>query len=423
MNILVVSDSFVPERSGGIAKTVFLEVHGFAARGHRVFVVSRRLHKDSPLHEHNSRYELHRYPAPPEGSQWNRLYPLFTLVALPRLIRDLCARHRFDIAYLHDYFQALAFEGMRLGIPTVTGFYASGYDELRIEIRHGKYGKVGSLAAWPMSWWMRNVQGRALDHADSVLVRSEYTRRRLLQLYPWLERSRISRIPLGVDTDRFQPRRDGNYRRRLGLPEGRPLLLSVRRLAGRMGLENLLLAMRQVARVLPEAFLVIAGKGYLEAKLRAIVEQEGLGDNVCLVGFMPESDLPDLYRAADLFVMPSEELEGFGLSTLEALACGVPVIATPVGANIEVLEGFGHEHFFAGPGADQIATGLIAWLGKGSDWELQQRCRQYCEHTFSQNIVSAALEDLFRRTIASRLPVNFTAAQADSLRQTGVDGQ
>src|SRR5579859_1605624 len=155
MNILVLSDSFVPERSGGIAKSVLSEVEGLVAAGHRVSVVSRRLQKNSALHEYNGRYELHRYPAPPEGTRWNRLYPFFTLAALPRLIRDLCARHRFDLAYLHDCFQARAFEGMRLGIPTAAVFYASGYDEIRIEIRHRKYGKVGSLAARPMSWWMR----------------------------------------------------------------------------------------------------------------------------------------------------------------------------------------------------------------------------------------------------------------------------
>jgi glycosyltransferase involved in cell wall biosynthesis len=401
VNILVITDAFVPERFGGVAKSVSNETEWLAARGHRVVVVTRRLTKDSPLHQNGRGYEVYRYPAPEEGSRWNRLYPFFTLAMMPKLVRKLCSRYRFDLAYVHGCFQLRAFLGMRVGVPVVGVFHASGYDELRVEISRRKYGRAGSLAARPVSRWMRSLEGRSLECAGSILVRSQSTRRRLIELYPWLEPLSIFRVPLGVDTNRFRPGpQTSKHRDSFQLPERRPLILSVRRLAARMGLENLVLAMRQVAAAFPRARLTIAGKGYLEPRLRAMIAQQGVNDNVSLAGFVPETDLPDLYRAAELVLMPTRELEGFGLSTLEALACGTPVVATPIGANVEVLEGLGCEHLFEGCGTDQIAAGLIAWLRKRPDQALREQCRQYCEQHFGHEVVSQALERCFQQTVA-----------------------
>jgi glycosyltransferase involved in cell wall biosynthesis len=72
-------------------------------------------------------------------------------------------------------------------------------------------------------------------------------------------------------------------------------------------------------------------------RLESLVVKLGLSEHVRLAGFVADDDLPLYYAASDLFVLPTVALEGFGLATVEALACGTPVIGTPVGATPEIL--------------------------------------------------------------------------------------
>jgi glycogen synthase len=145
-------------------------------------------------------------------------------------------------------------------------------------------------------------------------------------------------VPGGVDADRYcmnGSRRAA--RERLQLPTDRPLIVSVRRLIHRVGLEGLIDAMAEVRKSAPEALLLIAGRGALARELAGRVAERGLQDHVRLLGFVAEGDLPWLYRACDLSIMPSVALEGFGLPTIESLAAGTPVLVTPVGGLPEVV--------------------------------------------------------------------------------------
>ncbi len=83
--------------------------------------------------------------------------------------------------------------------------------------------------------------------------------------------------------------------------------------------------------------LLIGGEGQLRPRLEELIHSKGLQDEVQLLGFVPEDQLAKYYQASDLVVMPTLQLEGFGLVTVEALACGTSVMGTPVGAIPEVL--------------------------------------------------------------------------------------
>jgi glycosyltransferase involved in cell wall biosynthesis len=117
----------------------------------------------------------------------------------------------------------------------------------------------------------------------------------------------------------------------------RTILFTVRNLVPRMGLENLLRAVELLIPSQPKLMLVIGGEGPLRARLQEDIRQKNLHKVVRLVGFVPESQLSTYYQASDLVLMPSLRLEGFGLVMVEALACGTPVLGTPVGAIPEVL--------------------------------------------------------------------------------------
>ncbi len=98
------------------------------------------------------------------------------------------------------------------------------------------------------------------------------------------------------------------------------ILFTVRDLEPRMGLKNLICAFKEVIKVVPDGYLVLGGQGPLKNNLVSLSQELGVEDYIKFVGFIPEEDLPDYYRMADVFILPTIELEGFGLITLEALA-------------------------------------------------------------------------------------------------------
>src|SRR2546426_10110498 len=104
-----------------------------------------------------------------------------------------------------------------------------------------------------------------------------------------------------------------------------------------MGLDTLIRAMATVRERFPRVLLLIGGSGSLRPLLETITISLALSDHVRFLGFVPERDLPAYYGAADAFVLPTRELEGFGLGTVEALACGMPVLGTPLCAKARNL--------------------------------------------------------------------------------------
>jgi glycogen(starch) synthase len=107
---------------------------------------------------------------------------------------------------------------------------------------------------------LQHMEHFCLRHCDRICVLSEFSRQKVHSRFR-IPADRIVRIPGGMDTKRFSPLADRKAgRRRLSLPANRPLLLSVRNLANRMGLENLLLAMRPVIGCFPHVLLIIGGR-------------------------------------------------------------------------------------------------------------------------------------------------------------------
>jgi glycosyltransferase involved in cell wall biosynthesis len=173
-------------------------------------------------------------------------------------------------------------------------------------------------------------------------------------------RDAIRIIPGGVDVGRFRTvgsRADA--RRALGWPVDRPTIVTVRRLVRAKGLERLIDAAVEIRAAIPDVALHIVGTGPLAADLAERVRERGLETTVSFAGFVGEEQLADVYRAADLFVVPTVALEGFGLVVVEALACGTPVVVTPVAGLPEVVRDLDPSLVLASADAPDIARGVI----------------------------------------------------------------
>lgn len=237
----------------------------------------------------------------------------------------------------------------------------------------------------------RAVERACLRAADRVIVLSGYSEAQVRAEHPGM-RLEVRRVPGGVDPARFSPNGGrGAARGRLGLPPSGTLLFTVRNLVPRMGLDNLVAAMPGVLRHHPEARLVIAGDGPLRPALDDQAARLGLGDRVVLPGFVPEHSLPDRYRAADVVVLPTRDLEGFGLTTVEALACGTPVVGTPVGATPEILAPLDRGLVAESPAPEAIATAIVRLLDRRPD-DLGDRARRHVLATYTWDAVAAGLE-------------------------------
>ena len=395
MNILVLADSFLPDHTGGITKSLLPEVEGLVKLGHQVTVICKTLHPNKTRYELRNGYKVYRYFNPSKKSIFYRLYPLFSLITLPHLISNLHRERIFDIAYVHNPFQLAGLERVLPDLPCVYVYHASAYSEITIDVARGKYGKLKPISGI-VTGWVKSLENKILVTADKIITRSDFMKNDMNKLYKNINNKKVLSLPLCVDTERFYFAENNSLaRENLGLPEERPILLTVRRLVARMGIENLITAMQTVVHKFPKVLLLIGGTGYLEKDFQQMIQEYNLEYNVKLLGFIPEELLPTYYQAVNLFVLPTLAYEGFGLVTIEALACGTPVIATPVGASPEILNPLGKEFLFESSTPEAIAKGINSWLSQGFNPNIRKNCMSYCVDNFSKKRICDELEKIF----------------------------
>jgi len=167
------------------------------------------------------------------------------------------------------------------------------------------------------------------ERAKSIIAISHFTKKKLIEL--GIPERKIVVIHLGVDPARFNPGLDSSLIRKKYNLEGKKVILTAARLVRHKGHQNVLKALPQVLKEVPNLVYLIIGKGEEEGALKEIVKDLKLEEKVIFAGEIME-ELPLYYTACDLFIMPSYEIkergdvEGFGIVYLEAGASGKPVI-------------------------------------------------------------------------------------------------
>jgi glycosyltransferase involved in cell wall biosynthesis len=296
----------------------------------------------------------------------------------------LAASGRFDLVAAHFALYALPALGRLHGLPMVVHFHGPWAEESAQE--GAGAASVAVRRALERTVYWRAARVIVLSRAFAAIVRDRYR----------VPEARIRQVPGSVDLDRFElPLSRAQARLRLGWPRDRRILLSVRRLARRMGLDRLVAAMPAVVRAVPEALLLIAGHGQQAAALQAQVAALGLGAHVRLLGFLPDADLPLAYRAAELAVLPTLALEGFGLAAAEALAAGTPALVTPVGGLPEVVGDLSPGLIFRSSTPADLAAGLVAAL-RGAWLPDAAACRAFALAHFDAARSAAAVAAVYR---------------------------
>jgi glycosyltransferase involved in cell wall biosynthesis len=401
MKILVLTDEIYPDGIGGVGKSLYNLCVAWAEAGHEVAVLVRATRSGLASEAFVKGFHIHRFYGPRYGHPLYRLFPISILVKVSRwLVRSHAA---FDVIYVNNpwYVMAVALAGTHRAKPIIDMVHIPLAAEIRVNAEHKKYGLATPLARLAASL-MRVLENYSLLYVDTILTNSDFVRRELRAGYSHATKLG-DLVFLGVDTSVYGPRNKEDARRALGLALDRKVLLTVRRLEGRMGLENLVAAMRRVKVHQPDALLLIGGQGYLRSQIEELIRNDQLGDHVRLIGFVDEVDVPVYMAAADLFVLPTQALEGFGLATIEALACGVPVIGTPVGSTPEILKPIDPQLITQDASAEAIAQAVIGWLARPEALQkVGRRCRGEVEAHYRADRVAQQMIDVFQHAITGK---------------------
>ncbi len=182
------------------------------------------------------------------------------------------------------------------------------------------------------------VRGAAASHR--ILAVSRYTKSLNLDLLDGYDPDHVIVFPNTFDEERFKPCPvPGDMRERLGLRDQDRVVLSVGRLASTerlKGYDEAIRAMADVRKVVPDARLLLGGRGDDMDRLRRVADECGLGEGLVMPGFIAEEDIVPLFNLCELFVLPSRK-EGFGIVFLEAMGCGKPVIGGNRDGSMEPL--------------------------------------------------------------------------------------
>ena len=307
MRIVILSYWFLPYRIGGSEVVVDHYAKGLAQKGHEVHVITQL--DDMSLHPYElvAGFHVHRI------KRWHiRIFgTLLYFLLVYRKIKKL----KPDIIH-EQAIQGLGFFIKKLSnIPYI--IFTQGTD----------------LYLTSPTFLKNFIVKSSLKSADVLIGLTQDMAQEMKKFYP----RDVVIIPNGVDLDRFRKLSRKDARRELGIKGDKKVILCVANLRAEKGHEYLVEAMESVSTHYHESTLFVVGQDYLKGRIKDLVIKKNLQDRIFFAGFVPPDKLPKYMRAADIFVLPSLR-EGLPIALLEAMAAGLPIVATNVGGMPEIIK-------------------------------------------------------------------------------------
>jgi len=350
MRVLIATDTYYPDVNGASYFSQRLAA-GHARRGHQIFVMApaRTLKDNISPHNGVTIYGISSVKIP--------FYPnfrasplLFTQRAIKKHVREI----QPDIIHIQNHFmigKAVAQAAQELDIPIIgTNHFMPENLVHYLHLPRPAEKKLNEFGWHDFSQVYR--------HLDAVTTVTKTAAELIENL--GLEKDVIP-ISCGIDLERFNPRNSGVYlKEKYGIPKSRSIILYVGRLDREKRIELIMGALPQIVENV-DAHLTLAGTGKLRAEFEHIAEEMGIRDRVTFTGFVPDEDLPNLYRMADLFVIAGiAELQS--IVTMEAMASGLPVIAVDAVALPELVHDGENGYLFPDGDSQMLAQRAITVL-------------------------------------------------------------
>jgi phosphatidyl-myo-inositol dimannoside synthase len=252
-----------------------------------------------------------------------------------------------------------------------------------------------------LSWLIRRIIG-----STAFIIANSRNTQRILSEDWQVPAERVRMLHPGVDVRQFHPAPpDAASRAKLGW-DGRPVILTVGRLQKRKGHDQLILALHQIRKSIPDILYAIMGDGEERSALGELVRREDLGAHVMFMGERHDADLVTCYQQCDLFALPNrqidKDIEGFGMVLLEAQACGKPVVAGQSGGTAETMRIPDTGLVVPCNGPDQLAE-LVVELFSNRDRMARMGAagRQWVVENFDWAVLSQKANRLFTESKAA----------------------
>jgi len=284
-------------------------------------------------------------------------------------------KHR--VAFSIHYWRELIFSlDIILNNDFILHFHGPAYLEAKLENKSKFHITIAK-------WYEKLVYPKA----KYAICLSQEFKNVLSKLYN-VDKEKISVIPYGFQLN--------GIKQLLPTQNKKMKIVCIRRLVKRVGIELLIRACHKLKNQGVEFELAIVGEGYLYQELLHLVDDLKLGDCVRLLGKVPDAELKTILLQSDLAVMPSIALEGFGISTVECLYHGVPVIGTDIGGTTGILKPLNPNLIIEKPSAEKIYEKLHAILTYQISLPSREDCHQYAIKNYDIEKIGIQINALYR---------------------------
>lgn len=392
MKLLAIAETFFPEQPTGLARVAWDVCRELAHRGHEVQLLcpsSRTAMEIDSQAMEGVRVVRFR---PPSVSRLDPRNPWIRVRSYQRAIEAIADSKCWDAIHCHGIYGVAAALSLPPGRPPIVHSIHS--PAVQEQAWNWTHEGLGGMARLPGLAMIRHFERLALRGSTVCHTLSDFTRWRIERLYPQAVARRWAVIPHWVDESWKRTHSQVEARQRLGWQVEQPVVLSVRQLRPRYGLDDAIRSLAHLIRTRRCDFHIV-GSGESRRHLEALAGNLGIQRGVVFEGSLSEQSLRLAYQAADVFLLPSRTLECFGLIAQEAMASGLPVVATCVGAIPEIL-GPITPHLLIPPGDRRSMTRIVAGvLNKSITVPPASAIVDHVTHRFSRHSLGDAYERLF----------------------------
>jgi glycosyltransferase involved in cell wall biosynthesis len=328
LNICLVSYDFPPMISGEGTHTFGL-AKALSNSGHDVTVITTDLKGGKPLEENYFkiiRVSPIKIPA---------LKLFYFDILSKKKIKELHDRQNIDIIhYTQDYYK-ISISKEKINVPIIATMHTPWAIER--EIIKAKTNRFDYLSYifHRNTYFLKRMNKKACERADKLIAVSKYVKRTITKEYG-ITSDKVEVIPNAVDINKFSPNVDKDKVRKMWNFTSEPIVLFVGRLDHTKGIMYLVKSFSKIVKDIPDAKLIIIGKGQLRNHIISFIDKNNLGKSIILIRSVEDEDLPKFYAFSDLVVLPSL-MEGFGIVLIEAMACGKPCIVTRAGGPEDIV--------------------------------------------------------------------------------------
>jgi glycosyltransferase involved in cell wall biosynthesis len=392
MNYLCAVDSYFPDYPGGAARVALDIALLMREYGHQVTMICKAQsgNNNASTSIESEGIRILRYKKS-KLNNWSPFYTLNQIKTVEKAVRKLLPNTKWDIVHIHSLFTgAGVMEALGDDPCYLCTVHSPVVAEQQINWAHqGFIGKAKLLFGLRI---LRRLENKILHKASAIHALSKFTRTQIQYFHGLANKTTI--IPHWIQPQYTRTKTKGEARALLGWPRSTPILFTVRNHIPRTGLDIAIDAVAPLT-IQKRCIFVVAGDGPMRTMLQQRAKNAGAGPSqVVFTGHLSDEKLMLSYQAADLFVLPTMELECFGLIILEALAMGCPIVATNVAAIPELLEPILPEFIVPANNVTAMRTKLQDYLEGRIVVPKQETLIDYVQRRYAKKVICQKMTDL-----------------------------